>query len=215
MVTARREEMADKDSRNRDRTDNLLSFMVKSNRELELGSGKDTGFARRNFLTESEIRGNLFTYSLGGHESPAHKLIFALYLLAALGEQQKWLLEEIDAVVGGQQDWQSEGLFMEMFPRLKRCQAAMLETLRLYPSVTVLPSVLAQHPQQSQLATHSGPRAYLPVFGNPIAGPNQQDQTLATSKLKPRRKVHFFPGARESVFVRGNDSLKLALLPLL
>ncbi|EXF80300.1 cytochrome P450 [Colletotrichum fioriniae PJ7] len=116
-------------------------FMVKRNRDLEvetrLGGSKDDG--SHALLKESEIRGNLFTYSLGGHESSAHTLTFAIYLLAALSEQQTWLMEEIDQVLGGRPDWKSEDAFMEIFPRLKRCQAAMNETLRLYPSVTVLP----------------------------------------------------------------------------
>ncbi|UQC83961.1 cytochrome P450 [Colletotrichum lupini] len=121
-------------SREKTQNDNLLSFMVKRNRDLEVETlmykFKDDG--SHALLTESEIRGNLFTYSLGGHESSAHTLTFAIYLLAALPEQQAWLMEEIDEVLGGRPDWESQDAFMDIFPRLKRCQAAM-------PSVTVLP----------------------------------------------------------------------------
>ncbi|KAF6838013.1 MFS multidrug transporter [Colletotrichum musicola] len=124
----------------RTKTDNLLSFMVKSSREAEIG-WKAAGLnnPKRSHLTDSEIRGNLFTYSLGGHESSAHTLIFALYLLVGFPQHQDWLIEEIDAVLEENKEWKSEEAFMEVFPRLKRCQAVMLETLRLYPSVTVLP----------------------------------------------------------------------------
>ncbi|KXH25539.1 cytochrome P450 [Colletotrichum nymphaeae SA-01] len=128
-------------SRKKTQNDNLLSFMVKRNRNLEVETRMDkfTDDGSHALLTESEIRGNLFTYSLGGHESSAHTLTFAIYLLAALPEQQAWLMEEIDEVLGGRPDWKSQDAFMDIFPRLKRCQAAMNETLRLYPSVTVLP----------------------------------------------------------------------------
>ncbi|OHF03814.1 cytochrome P450 [Colletotrichum orchidophilum] len=128
-------------SKKKTQNDNLLSFMVKRNRDLELephlGGSKDDG--SRALLTESEIRGNLFTYSLGGHESSAHTLTFAIYVLAALPEEQVWLAEEIDEILGERRDWRSKESFMDIFPRLKRCQAVMLEILRLYPSVTVLP----------------------------------------------------------------------------
>lgn len=117
-------------SKKKTQNDNLLSFMVKRNRDLEvetrLGGSKDDG--SHALLKESEIRGNLFTYSLGGHESSAHTLTFAIYLLAALPEQQAWLMEEIDQVLGGRPDWKSADAFMEIFPRLKRCQAAMVST---------------------------------------------------------------------------------------
>ncbi|KAK7442934.1 cytochrome P450 [Colletotrichum acutatum] len=128
-------------SKKKTQNDNLLSFMVKRNIDLEVETRID-GFkddGSHALLTESEIRGNLFTYSLGGHESSAHTLTFATYLLAAFPEQQAWLMEEIDEVLGGRPDWKSQDAFMDIFPRLKRCQAALNETLRLYPSVTVLP----------------------------------------------------------------------------
>ncbi|KAF5498055.1 Cytochrome P450 86A2 [Colletotrichum siamense] len=139
MIASSKEELEEKGIRRRTQTDNLLSFMVKSNGEIEAKNASSEASLKRNCLTESEIRGNLFTYSLGGHESSAHTLTFALYLLAALPEEQEWLAAETTSVLGQKTDWQSEESFMEVFPRLKRCQAVMNETLRLFPSVTVLP----------------------------------------------------------------------------
>ncbi|KAJ0347845.1 hypothetical protein COL154_006716 [Colletotrichum chrysophilum] len=126
MIASSKEELEEKGTRRRTQTDNLLSFMVKSNGEIEAENASSEVSLKRNCLTESEIRGNLFTYSLGGHESSAHTLTFALYLLAALPKEQEWLAAEITSVLGQKTDWQSEESFMEMFPRLKRCQAVMV-----------------------------------------------------------------------------------------
>ncbi|KAK2018654.1 cytochrome P450 [Colletotrichum eremochloae] len=112
---------------------NLLSFMVRRGKELQDNPKTDI------WLDDSEIRGNLFTYALGGHESSAHTFSFALYLLAAHPETQNWLIQEIDQVIASDANWMSEEAFMGLYARLPRCQAVMLETLRLYPSVTVIP----------------------------------------------------------------------------
>lgn len=126
MIASSKEELEEKGTRRRTRTDNLLSFMVKSNGEMETENASSDVSLKRNYLTESEIRGNLFTYSLGGHESSAHTLTFALYLLAALPQEQEWLAAEVTSVLGQKKDWQSEESFMEVFARLKRCQAVMV-----------------------------------------------------------------------------------------
>ncbi|TLD09610.1 hypothetical protein PspLS_11724 [Pyricularia sp. CBS 133598] len=119
--------------------ENLLSFMVRRSKESQEQSKTGAGVPD-NYLSESEIRGNLFTYARGGHESSAHTLTFMIYLLAAMPDVQQWLLQEIDEVlVGDDIGWQSEEAFLGVFARLKRCQAAVNETLRLYPSVIVIP----------------------------------------------------------------------------
>ncbi|KAF4810010.1 Cytochrome P450 86A4 [Colletotrichum siamense] len=163
MIASSKEELEEKGTRRRTQTDNLLSFMVKSNGEIEAENGSSDMSLKRNYLTESEIRGNLFTYSLGGHESSAHTLTFALYLLAALPQEQEWLAAEITSVLGQKIDWQSEESFMEVFPRLKRCQAVMNETLRLYPSVTVLPKCTGS---ESTTLLVSGSERHIPPTVN-------------------------------------------------
>ncbi|WDK19634.1 cytochrome P450 [Colletotrichum graminicola] len=115
------------------KSQNLLSFMVERSKESQYRPKTDV------WLNESEIRGNLFTYALGGHESSAHTFSFALYLLSAYPETQDWLIQEIDQVIASDASWMSEEAFMGLYSRLPRCQAVILETLRLYPSVTVVP----------------------------------------------------------------------------
>jgi cytochrome P450 len=85
-------------------------------------------------LSETEIYGNMFMLNFAGHDTTAHTFTFALYFIAANPDVQDWLSEEIQAVVGNEPiDWK----YAASFPRLKRCLAVMLETIRLYTVVPV------------------------------------------------------------------------------
>jgi len=92
-------------------------------------SNRDGGSARG--LTMSEILGNIFFINLAGHETTASTLAYMVLLLAAYPEVQDWIGEELESVCNSTQT-SDYGL---MFPRLKRCQAVILETLRLYPPI--------------------------------------------------------------------------------
>ncbi|KAK6064490.1 cytochrome P450 [Seiridium cupressi] len=89
-------------------------------------------------LTDDEVVGNVFVMNVAGHDTTANTLGFALMLLSASPETQRWLHEEIITVTPNEpgQDWG-----YELFSRLKRCQAVILETLRLYAPITGLPKV--------------------------------------------------------------------------
>ncbi|KAI8935083.1 hypothetical protein NX059_007678 [Plenodomus lindquistii] len=117
---------------------NLLTDMVRRSEELRKEQ-TDGSLANNLHLTGPEIRGNLFTYARGGHESAAHTLTFALYLLAAYPRVQEWLFEELHAVLGNEDNLSSPETFTRAFSKLPRSLAIMNETLRLWPSVTVLP----------------------------------------------------------------------------
>lgn len=92
-------------------------------------------------LSIEEIFGNIFVINFAGHDTTANTLAFAILLLAGHPDVQTWLSEEITEVATNLmgdvpvEQWDYHGAF----PRLKRCQAVMLETLRLYPSIMSLP----------------------------------------------------------------------------
>lgn len=94
-------------------------------------SGKST-------LSTDEVLGNLFVINFAGYDTTAIALTFAVMLLAANPEVQEWLSEEIIKVTENKpiEDWT-----YDFFPRLKRCRAVLLETLRLYGPITGLPKV--------------------------------------------------------------------------
>lgn len=84
-------------------------------------------------LTESEIYGNMFMLNFAGHDTTAHTFTFAIHFLAANPAVQDWVSEEVRTVLGDNNDWD----YATHFPRLRRCFAVMLETLRLYTPVPV------------------------------------------------------------------------------
>lgn len=87
-------------------------------------------------LSESEIYGNMFMLNFAGHETTAHTLTFAVHFLASHPEVQDWVSEEARLVLGG--DGGDKGWdYAASFPRLVRCFAVLLETLRLYTPVPV------------------------------------------------------------------------------
>lgn len=103
----------------------LLSSLVRASQ-----AGAKTGAG----LTESEIYGNIFMLNFAGHDTTAHTFTFAIHFLAAHPDVQVWVSDEVRAVHdGAQQEWN----YAADFPRLVRCLAVMLETLRLYTPVPV------------------------------------------------------------------------------
>ncbi|KAK4117916.1 putative cytochrome P450 [Canariomyces notabilis] len=106
----------------------LMSSLVRASQAEASTGNNSTG------LSESEIYGNMFMLNFAGHDTTAHTFTFAIYFIAAYPDVQDWLSEEIRAVLGDNPaDWR----YAASFPRLKRCLAIMLETLRLYTVVPV------------------------------------------------------------------------------
>ncbi|KAI0017068.1 cytochrome P450 [Xylariomycetidae sp. FL0641] len=91
-------------------------------------------------LTEAEIYGNMFVLNFAGHDTTTHTLTFALMYLAAHPGVQEWVAEELAHVFGGTADGAEEPASWDYhagFPRLRRCAAVLLETLRLRTPVPV------------------------------------------------------------------------------
>ncbi|KAK4187023.1 putative cytochrome P450 [Podospora australis] len=113
----------------------LISSLVSAS-QAEARTGGGIG------LSESEVYGNMFMMNFAGHDTTAHTFTFAIYFLAANPQVQDWLSEELHAVLGDNQaDWK----YASSFPRLKRCLAVMLETLRLYTIVAISKWVGDEH----------------------------------------------------------------------
>lgn len=100
-------------------------------------------------LSETEIYGNMFMLNFAGHDTTAHTFTFGIYFLAANPDVQDWLSEEIHAVLPSNDP--STWSYATTFPRLKRCLAVMLETLRLYTIVPVSKWVGDQAPVSLQV----------------------------------------------------------------
>ncbi|KAK6858956.1 hypothetical protein PG995_004809 [Apiospora arundinis] len=111
-------------------------------RTLGKGSDVSSTSSGKSYLTEDEIAGNLFIFTAAGFDTTSNTLGYAVTLLAAYPEWQNWVQAEIDTVLGSQQgvQWNEVSLpgYATAFPKLVRCLAVMLETLRLFPAVTMV-----------------------------------------------------------------------------
>ncbi|KAL9125818.1 MAG: hypothetical protein Q9217_005038 [Psora testacea] len=104
-------------------------------------------------LTVDEIFGNIFVINFAGHDTTANTLAFSMLLLAANPEVQDWVAEEVREVIknADSEKWN----YSELFSDLKRCRAVLLETLRLYPPILVLPKWTNEHPQTLQIGKNT------------------------------------------------------------
>ncbi|WP_063047386.1 cytochrome P450, partial [Nocardia pseudovaccinii] len=83
-------------------------------------------------FTDSELVDQVFTFFLGGAETTAGCLTWALYLLDRHPEVQRQLHEEVDSVLGGRTATRED------LPSLPVTNRIITETLRLYPPTWVL-----------------------------------------------------------------------------
>ena len=83
-------------------------------------------------MTDKQLRDELMTIFLAGHETTANGLSWTLYLLSQHPEAEKKLHKEIDSVIG------RERLRPEHFQMLKYTQNVIWESLRLFPPAYVV-----------------------------------------------------------------------------
>jgi cytochrome P450 len=98
-----------------DEPDDLLSILLDV--EFEDGSG----------LSEGDVRDNLFTFLVAGHETTALTLSYACFLLANHPEKQAQLHAELDDVLGGEEPTASSLFELDYLGNV------VDEALRLYP----------------------------------------------------------------------------------
>ena len=95
---------------------NLLSMLI---RLSDQGKREDKSGL---FLTEDEIRGNLFTFSAAGFDTTANTMGYAVTLLATYPEWQDWIRKELESFEEDGSKWEYEAIF----PRCRRVLALMV-----------------------------------------------------------------------------------------
>lgn len=80
-------------------------------------------------FTDEQVRDEIVTLVIAGHETTAMSLTWSWMLLAQNPEQREWLHEELDSVLGGRPPT------MDDIPNLPRTHAVIAEALRLYTPV--------------------------------------------------------------------------------
>jgi len=94
----------------------LLSMLLEA-RDEETGEG----------LSDRQLRDEVMTLLLAGHETTAMTLAWAFYLLSLHPEVRRRLEEEVDGVLAGRPP------ALDDLPRLRYTRMVLEETLRLYP----------------------------------------------------------------------------------
>lgn len=105
---------------------NLLSSLVRGSEQAKMSplSATEPSLLEPQGLSKADILGDIFAFSLAGHETIGNVLTFATYLLAAHPEVQTWVQEEVDLVHA--QEGACSRLEYKVFPKLKRCLAIMV-----------------------------------------------------------------------------------------
>ncbi|KAL4971987.1 cytochrome P450 [Aspergillus desertorum] len=133
---------------------NLLGNLVAARSEEQgiRSSGSGPG------LSNAEILGNTYIFSLAGHETTATTMRFALSLLAIHQDVQDRLNSELEEALRDQSADPAGWEYPTVFPRLITPLCVMLETLRLYPPVVSIPKLTTD----GAAITYKGARHCLP-----------------------------------------------------
>jgi cytochrome P450 len=104
------------------RKNDLLSNMINSG---DISHGSDKGG-----LSDQEITGNVFIFTLAGHETTATTIQTALVLLAVHPELQQEIHEELDVIYQGKSE--GEGLVYESdYPKMRRVTALFVSDITI------------------------------------------------------------------------------------
>ena len=142
LLDEERRRIGEKSTRN-----NIMSQMLRAS-EQDSTSGKA--------LSDDEMKGNLFVFTVAGFETTANTLSYALMYLVRYPLWQDWLLEEIDQIVP---DDEQSFEYISVHPRAVRIMAFMLETSRLHP---IIANVARENPKPQVITTSRG-TVYLPA----------------------------------------------------
>jgi cytochrome P450 len=103
--------------------------------------------AQKGDLMDDEIVGNIFIFSVAGHDTTASTLHFTFALMALHPEVQSWFQQELDEVL---EDFPEDPVcwsYPELFPKLVAPMCVMFEVLRLWSVVGLLPKWTADSEQ--------------------------------------------------------------------
>ncbi|HEX8199531.1 MAG TPA: cytochrome P450 [Isosphaeraceae bacterium] len=165
-------------------------------------------------MTDRQLRDELMTLFLAGHETTANTLAWAWSLLARHPEAEARLHAELDAVLGDRAPTPAD------LPRLTYAEHVVTETLRVYPTVWLLgreaiePWTIGGHPvprgttlYMSQWVVHRDPR----FFEEPEAfRPERWDDGLA--RRLPRYAYFPFGGGPRICIGQGFARMEAVLL---
>lgn len=142
--------------------------------------GASASKAPKQLLTDDEIFGNAFVFTLAGHETAANTIHFSMLLLAMHPQSQRRLQKDLDEILGDRPP--TEWDYDEDVPKLfgSMCGAVMNEQLRLIPPVVGIPKYVPDGQPQG-----------LTVGGRHVTVPGGCNVTLNTPAL--HRNPKYWP----------------------
>jgi cytochrome P450 len=109
-------------------------------------------------MSDADLRDNLITFIAAGHETTALALTWALYLVGGHPPTEARLLEEVRAVAG------DGAIEAEHVARLVFTRQVVLEALRLYPPVALVPRMCVAPVTLGGRRLEPGAMVLIPVY---------------------------------------------------
>lgn len=126
-------------------TDNLIDSIIKKRKENPVGNSSKFDLlslmlnakdkATNSKLSDENIRYQIYTFLVAGHETTSGLLSFTFYLLLKNPDWLAKVYEEIDGVWGADDAY---NVSHRDLPKFRIIKQVLLETLRLYPSVPMI-----------------------------------------------------------------------------
>ncbi|XP_055612681.1 cytochrome P450 4c3-like [Uranotaenia lowii] len=151
-VLKRRQEQAKLDSNNNQKSSILEDDDFGKKRQLAFLDLLIEGSFDGNGLSDVDIREEVDTFVIGGHDTTAHAISWTLFLLGSDQEIQDRVFNEIDQIMGGDRDRLPT---MQELNEMKYLELCIKETLRLYPSI---PLIARRLPEDVQIQDYTIPK---------------------------------------------------------
>lgn len=86
-------------------------------------------------MSDNQLRDEVMTIFLAGHETTANALTWTLYLLSCHPKIESKILDEIDSIINEKEDDDNNRkiIGVEDLSRLKYTEKVLMESMRLYP----------------------------------------------------------------------------------
>lgn len=123
------------------RYDDLLSRLLEAQDSNLAGpaSSDNTQYSSKGKMSDKQVRDEVMTIFIAGHETTANALIWTFYLLSQYPDVEKKLHDEIDAVLGKINNKKGHVVNKiptpDDIPRLQYTEKVLRESMRLYPPV--------------------------------------------------------------------------------
>ena len=177
----------------------LLKAQEKSNEEIN----DDPVLAKHKPLTDIELRDEVKTFILAGHETTATWCYFAIYALCKFPDVQEKVYQEIQQYLGGNRTM--EDLELDTIERMEYLDAFLSEVLRLYPPAGLF---IRTNRYEEKIAGYTIP------IGTRFVIPSHLLQRHPKywkdpDTFQPERWIHKDPAAKEEF----HDKIRFAYFP--